>query len=312
MNRMVEWPKEWSHHDYIIMKAALIILVFSSLVVRPAHVFPESYRLIQKSESLQSSKQKPGHPIVEMEADYLVGGSKGAKWIDTENLAKTIKGGERYRIYGFDSYLGNGLGAKPVKSEPLCTDTILVKVTRSSTSVRRKIAVMAVAGEWNALPRVPRFVVTPDASVREAVARILIRNGIRQPTVNISQVIHVDLDGDGVDEVLVCAGRHDGRPVTPTSHVSPHITPGDYSLVLLRKRIKGRLKDIVISGEYFPKSKEAFGGPTVDCIRAVLDLNGDGNMEIILKYRYFEGEGISIFDLTKSNNRAVLSVGCGA
>jgi hypothetical protein len=45
---------------------------------------------------------------------------------------------------------------------------------------------------------------------------------------------------------------------------------------------------------------------------AVLDLDGDGKMEIVVGSRYYEGEGTTIYKCDLKKVEAVLEVGCGA
>ena len=59
---------------------------------------------------------------------------------------------------------------------------------------------------------------------RQAAAAILRAHGIAQPHVQLTQVLRVDLDGDGAPEVLVTATYYqDG--------IAPHAAAGNYSLV---------------------------------------------------------------------------------
>ena len=45
---------------------------------------------------------------------------------------------------------------------------------------------------------------------------------------------------------------------------------------------------------------------------AVLDLNGDGRMEIVTYGRYYEGDWFDVFDLEGLAAKKVLTAGCGA
>ena len=67
--------------------------------------------------------------------------------------------------------------------------------------------VVAVGATWNAMPRQPRLLTENLQPYEEAAKEILKSKGIADPQVNLTQVIEIDLDGDGLNEVLVCARR---------------------------------------------------------------------------------------------------------
>ena len=46
-------------------------------------------------------------------------------------------------------------------------------------------------------------------------------------------------------------------------------------------------------------------------IPGVLDLNGDGKLEVIVHSHYYEGAGTTIYDCSGGKCKAVLSVECG-
>jgi hypothetical protein len=138
----------------------------------------------------------------------------------------------------------------------------------------------------------------------EAAAAILRQKGIAQPTVRLTQVIRVDLDGDGKEEVLVSASYY-------AEGLRARANPGDYSLIFLRQLIKGKVVTRIIEGDYFPKGVK-FGAPGEHRVGAVLDLNGDGVMEIVLFGKYYEGDWVSVYRLAGGKLVKIFSAGCGA
>ena len=128
--------------------------------------------------------------------------------------------------------------------------------------------------------------------------------GIADPKVRLTQVIRVDLEGDGSEEVLVCATHY-------AKGLSPKASPGDYSLVFLRRVVKGKVVQQIVAGDFFPKAVE-FGAPGEYRVGAVLDLNGDGIMEIVLFGRYYEGDWVEAHRVAGEQVVKVFSSGCGA
>ncbi|MFH1595280.1 MAG: hypothetical protein ABIG94_02760 [Pseudomonadota bacterium] len=162
---------------------------------------------------------------------------------------------------------------------------------------------MAVGGSCKALPRVPRLLSTEQQVYKDAAAAILQQNGIPRPHVRLTQVIRVDLEGDGSEEVLVSATHY-------AQGLSPRASPGDYSLVFLRRVVKGKVVTTLIAGDFFPKGVE-FGAPGEHRVGGVLDLNGDGVMEIVLFGRYYEGDWVAAYRVEGDQIIKIFSTGCG-
>jgi hypothetical protein len=78
--------------------------------------------------------------------------------------------------------------------------------------------------------------------------------------------------------------------------------------------VKGKVETIVLDGEYHPKPRnpETDGPPNVYSLAAVLDLNGDGRMEIIVQGAYYEGDWKTVYALHGSEVKNIFGCGCGA
>ena len=247
------------------------------------------------------------HPVVDLSENCIVGGTSGGKWVEADVLSPLIKGNERYRLYTLTKQVGEVAGQKPESYGEPCEDTKTMKLTPEPQEA------IAVGGDWNALPRVPRVVGTNDPVYRQVVAGFLRRKGFVRPKINITQIIRIDLDGDGTEEVIVSANHLAGGLRSPERGMAFHAEPGDYSLVFVRKLIRGRVQDIVLAEEYYPKkTSEPWGPPNQNDVAAVLDLNGDGRMEIILHGAYYEGSWSTVFRLDANNKfENVFGCGCG-
>jgi hypothetical protein len=60
--------------------------------------------------------------------------------------------------------------------------------------------------------------------------------------------------------------------------------------------VKGKVVTSLIEGDFFPQGL-AFVAPGEQRVGAVLDLNGDGVMEIVLFGRYYEGDWVKAYRL---------------
>ncbi len=125
------------------------------------------------------------------------------------------------------------------------------------------------------------------------------------------KILRVDLEGDGTEEVLINATRVQRWE---SGSISASSDAGDYSVVLLRKLIRGRVETIVIDEEYHPKAgrQEDEGPPNEYTLNSVLDLNGDGRMEIIVRGGYYEGDWKTAYSIQGRKAVALFGCGCGA
>lgn len=234
-------------------------------------------------------------------ACYLLGGWSKDGWMHDKAAARLLRGGETYRFYSLTGELGDAPGSPPAPLGEPCTETL--GVSFASLPVRTG-GLVAVGGPIKALPRVPKLVSTDQKVYNEAAAVILRQKGIAHPNVRLTQVIRVDLDGDGSEEVLVCASHY-------AQGLSSHASPGDYSMVFLRRKVQGKVVTSLIEGDFFPKGVK-FGAPGEHRVGAVLDLNGDGIMEIILFGRYYEGDWVTAYRVEGIRIDKIFAAGCGA
>ena len=242
------------------------------------------------------------HPIVEMDTDYLFGGSANGKWIKAEKVGKSMKGRTAFRVFGVTQEVGKATGGKPKSADAeVCSDMLEV-----SLSPEPKEGVIALSAPWNALPRKPQIVDPTTQVYVDAVREFLESRRMSDPQVKITRILRVDLDGDGEDEVLINATNffnEDDEPPMDTA------VPGSYSMVLLRRAKAGKMETELIAGDFYVKdeSSPAYAYK----IPAVLDLNGDGKLEILVHSQYYEGSETTIYDCSGGKCEAALSVGCG-
>ncbi|MDQ3199797.1 MAG: hypothetical protein M3Q46_11555, partial [Verrucomicrobiota bacterium] len=116
-----------------------------------------------------------------------------------------------------------------------------------------------------------------------------------------------DLDGDGEEEVLISATNYQAEDES----AGTESRAGDYSFVLLRQVRAGKVETRLIDGEFYKKDK-TFNAPNVHRVAAILDLDGDGKMELVLTSNYYEGGTTTIYRYTPSATKELVAVSCGA
>jgi len=251
------------------------------------------------------------HPIVEIETGYFFGGSENGKWIKPDQAAKSVANKTNYQVYGLTKQAGQITAGKPKSVEEVCPDTLTV-----SLSSKPKDGVIGLAATWNALPRRPVIADATQSVYVEAVRDFLKARGIADPKVRITRILRVDLDGDGEEEVLISATNyftedksdHSAAPFPEAPIDSPR--PGSYSIVILRRVVDGKVQTQLVVGELYPKPDESVL-PHVYQVAAVLDLNGDGKLEVIVDSAYYEGGQTTIYRCEVDKIEAILSVECG-
>jgi hypothetical protein len=248
------------------------------------------------------------HPIVEVESGYLFGASADGKWIKADEAAKSMTDETTYQIYGLTQALGQAKGGKPKPSEEeVCADVLSV-----SLSPKPEKGVIALAAAWNALPRKVKLLDATQKVYVDAARDFLKTKGIAEPKVKIDNIVRVDLDGDGEEEVLIGATNYFSKEKDIVPMRSP---AGSYSMVLLRRVVAGKVETQLVDGEFHPKAyvrkDDSFDAPNVYTLVAVLDLDGDGKMEIVVNSSYYEGASTTIYRCNPKKCEQLLSVGCG-
>jgi hypothetical protein len=231
----------------------------------------------------------------------LLGSATEGGWRNPDTTAVLLSGSQTYQLYGPAGTLGSASGEPPLPAEAGPCEGIYW-VSFSEIATEQPFVALDAAAE--ALPREARAQDTTQAVYREAVAEVLRQEGLSEPQINITQLFRVDLEGDGIEEVLLTATHYEepGLPV---------INRGDYSLVLLRQLIDGQVETTLLESQIYPRA-EQFAGPDTFRIGGILDLNGDGVLEVAIESQYYEGAGVIVYQLSNGQFVPALSCGCGA
>ncbi|KPV50907.1 hypothetical protein SE17_24225, partial [Kouleothrix aurantiaca] len=241
--------------------------------------------------------------IVDAEHGWLLGGVQAGQWLDAKAVAGQLHGGERYQLFANSSPAGTATGSRPEGNTEPCADLFNLKLD-SATPL---IGTIGLTGGSNPLPRTPAELPANTSAAQQAVAALLQANGIAPPDIRIKRVLRVDLEGDGAEELVIAATRYQNGGEFP----SPDAAAGDYSLVVIVKNQGGSQQTIPVAAEYYPAAKE-FNAPNQHDLTGVLDLNGDGRMELVLYETYYEGAATTVYTFDGSQAApVVVNAGCG-
>lgn len=239
-------------------------------------------------------------PLIDAKVGGLIGGVENGKYFDAKTTFGKLKGADKFSLFNIGGKAGELDATIESPGDP-CDDFYYVK---SDTEDRKGLGIGA-GMTWNPLPRTAKAVNLQDKTYLKVVADILRLKGLPKAKAVIEQAVKIDLDGDGTDEVLLTASSYGGK-------ISPQVAAGNYSFVVLRKVVAGKVKNIFLAEEYVKKFVE-FGAPNRFEVSGIADLNGDGKMEIVVFGEYYEGNGSSVYEMKgdKPVEIKLLGAACG-
>ena len=241
-------------------------------------------------------------PIVELKNRGLLGGVQNGKWIAPTKVAPGMNGDTEFVLVGWNGVEEGGVSlAKKGEVEDVCQD-----FTRMQFELEQDHGVaIGTTAKWNPVPRSPKAIDANNATYKTVVTNFLRKKGIAKPVVAIKEAFRVDLEGDGVEEVVLSATYY-------KKGLSSDAAVGDYSFVIVRTAVGKVVTDHLLKGDFVLKRVD-FDAPTENHISAIADLNGDGKMEIVLNGFYYEGDFASAFEMKNGKPVAIkeFEIGCG-
>lgn len=263
-------------------------------------------------------------PVV---AELLLGGWLNGNWVDADTIASYVPAGKRYQAYSFDGPMSDLTGEAPKQESEGCeywsvsfgdkiaddpdnsddqddSDDSDNSETPENSDDSDDADFLAVGSTKPGMPRSPRLQTGGMKPYEDIVAGYLKKNGISADP-EIQQLVRVDLDGDGSEEVILVASNADATV--------PVIVKDTYTLVLFRHLRAGRVITSVMHELYYHEDIEGMADSSnAFNVAFVVDINGDGVLELILKGRYYEGFWYEIHEFKNGELKKVLSDGLGA
>ena len=247
------------------------------------------------------------HAIIELRQQCLIGATENGQWVPANKIGRALEGAQKFTLYTLRGPAGEVTADIGQESSPLRENACEEPWDAKSLSPEGS-GVAITSPDWNPLPRVPRAIDVRDTTYVKVVGQILRAAGLRNPEVKIIEGYKIDLDGDGKEEVVIVASRYK-QGLSELTGIGRGTSPGDYSLVFVRKIVGGRVRDIFVVKDV--RLRENDGGlPRGYHLSAIADLNGDGVMELALYSAYFEGSSTDFIEVKGDKATGVLSCGC--
>ena len=242
----------------------------------------------------------PIHAIVELNERCLIGGVQDQKWVRAGRFEKRVASPLKFELYTLEGPAGEVTLRKRTGE---CHD-----FWYRSSGVLPKAGIAIASPSWNVMPRLPKALDVKDPANLQIVRDILQGAGLKNPRVSISQAYAIDLDGDGVDEIVIVANRF-AQGAHELGGVATQAQAGDYTLVLVRKTIGGQTQNIFVVKAVW-LAPGGGGLARANHLSAIADLNGDGAMELVVYNAYYEGSDSDVVQLNGSKVSVPLGCAC--
>jgi hypothetical protein len=247
--------------------------------------------------------------------DLFMGGLSNGEWMQQDeffNSGVVSLDGFEYDVYANDMKIGTAIGRQPtnwMSGEPIQGDkyeegfSIVELYDENNQAINYDIAIQA---EWNLFPRSYTEQNSEQENYVNLVKDYLLENGIESPETSIKQIVSVDLEGDGTEEMLIAADN-------TIDDQFEQVKKGDNAVLVFRKVVDGEVIDQIVEQDIRLEDDEYPSLYRVLLrVETIADLDGDSVMEVIVRSWYYEGEGWSIYKLIDNRLELVSSNGLGA
>jgi hypothetical protein len=224
----------------------------------------------------------------------------GSGWVQVESgTTLPVAGGEDYQV-ALIGQEGIVVGGPPsTLCEPVNNPGVVLENEAILGDFPGPIGV-GISAPWIITPHLVETL-EDDGTYSAFATELLAERGLDVPEPTLRQILQVDLEGDGVNEVIVVA-----EDVTEGLFAED----GDYSIVFKRQTAQGDVRTSILGESVIVTASDPF--VTSYSIGALADLNGDAVMEIVITGAYYEGIGVEAWESTAEGPVMRISSGCGA
>ncbi|WP_342643982.1 hypothetical protein [Rhodoligotrophos ferricapiens] len=234
----------------------------------------------------------------------FLGGADGANFIAAEQIVPSLGYSQAYTLITLSGTLREVSAVGPAELTETGDCEASYGVELALEDDQPGVFAVAVSGhEADVKSLLPKALAVkePDERARQVLTDHLKAAGIAEPELKFKQVLSVDLDGDGQDELVINAARigNDGA------------VAGDYSVLLVagREKVIPIRSDVVAAAE--ASSEEQAASLLNNQIVAILDIDADGKYEIVTYSAFDFGDGWDAAAIRGDRAEHVLWCGCG-
>ena len=237
----------------------------------------------------------------------VLGGGLDGKLVDSKTITPLMTHKQEYALTTLkgisDMAVSIGRPQESIEGEGDCEGMFQQELTMGPKQLGDYV--VAVLGDRKEVsgispPKIENLP-TADEEFRKIVAEYLRETGLEEPKVVIKQVLRSDLDGDGDVELLINAINTEREAMRK----------GEYSVVLLHKKIDGETQTFEIASEITTEDSDELSALWENTIAGLIDLDGDGEMEIVLYGAFYLGDGWQVINLQDGQVAETLTCGCG-
>lgn len=227
----------------------------------------------------------------------VIGGVQDGNWLAADAVTDKIQFEQTFDLYALTGFAGRAVTKDygvPLFN-PRCGEMYIG--SDFSTDIPNLIGLIQ---GWDVTYRPWQEIPVDMPVYRQAVADWL---GISPPEVRVTRILRVDIDGDDVDEVFISAAHFEDE--------SGHMTEqGDYSIILMRKVDGNEVLTVPVVADVYTSQSAELTFPFTYSLAGLLDLNRDGNLELIVEVARWEGGGVAIYQVDGMNVVQALSSFC--
>ncbi len=233
----------------------------------------------------------------------VLGGSIGGEIVAASRLVDVMTHGQDYTLVGLDGPLATAVavgGARAVPPDADCEDQFEqeLSIDERDTGIMQT----AVLGTQDVIAEyvapVTHITGAELEDLRLDIRVYLDESGFIYSGVELSQAMRFDANGDGKPEILINA----------INSQRGSQQRGEYALILLKDGASGQFRSLA---EEFTDETSDF--PSLlweNTVVSVIDLDGNGKMEIVLYGTFFYGDGWEVIEIGETKGTAVLGCGC--
>jgi hypothetical protein len=226
----------------------------------------------------------------------------GSDWrVAAEEASLPVDGGENYQVVRLGDLGMTTAGPEATVCEPLGIVGVELAEPELLGDFPGPYGV-AISAPWTMQPFLFEEI-ADDGSYAGFAAELLSSRGLDVANPVIKQLFRTDLEGDGVNEVLVVAEE------VPQDFI---MEPGDYSIAFMRKVVDGEVQMAILHETVALDEEDTFDG--AHSFGGVADLNDDGKMELITNSAFFEGFNVTIWEYVNDDlgPSEAMQTGCGS